>query len=55
MAKEMDLKKIVSNLTKLGVNATITKPRIELLKVLTPPTHATQAPQQNERLLLAFD
>lgn len=38
MAKEIDLKKIVTNLSKLGVNATVTKSRIELLKVLTPPT-----------------
>ncbi|MEC1180281.1 Lmo0850 family protein [Metasolibacillus meyeri] len=43
MAKEIDLKKIVSNLSKLGVNATITKSRIELLKVLTPPTQSPQA------------
>lgn len=43
MAKEIDLKKIVSNLSKLGVNATVTKSRIELLKVLTPPTQTPQA------------
>ncbi|MCT6925515.1 MULTISPECIES: Lmo0850 family protein [Bacillales] len=43
MAKEIDLKKIVSNLSKLGVNATITKSRIELLKVLTPPRQSPQA------------
>ncbi|WP_195891703.1 Lmo0850 family protein [Bacillus ndiopicus] len=45
MAKEIDLKKIVSNLSKLGVNATVTKSRIELLKVLTPPTQSPQAQQ----------
>lgn len=43
MAKEIDLKKIVTNLSKLGVNATVTKSRIELLKVLTPPTQTPQA------------
>ncbi|MEO4054924.1 Lmo0850 family protein [Solibacillus sp. CAU 1738] len=43
MAKEIDLKKIVTNLSKLGVNATVTKSRIELLKVLTPPTQSPQA------------
>lgn len=42
MAKEVDLKKIVSNLSKLGVNATITKSRLEMLKVLTPPTQTPQ-------------
>ncbi|WP_201261946.1 Lmo0850 family protein [Metasolibacillus sp. FSL H7-0170] len=45
MAKEIDLKKIVSNLSKLGVNATVTKSRIELLKVLTPPVQSPQAQQ----------
>ncbi|GGG25015.1 hypothetical protein GCM10007425_19470 [Lysinibacillus alkalisoli] len=34
--KEVDLKKIVSNLSKLGVKATVTKSRLELLKVLPP-------------------
>ena len=42
MAKEVDLKKIVSNLSKLGVKATITKSRLEMLKVLTPPTQTPQ-------------
>ena len=42
MAKEVDLKKIVSNLSKLGVNGTITKSRLEMLKVLTPPTQTPQ-------------
>lgn len=45
MAKEIDLKKIVSNLSKLGVNATVTKSRIKLLKVLTPPVQSPQAQQ----------
>ncbi|MER1958052.1 MAG: Lmo0850 family protein [Solibacillus sp.] len=43
MAKEMDLKRIVTNLAKIGVTATVTKSRLELLKVLTPPK--TQTPQ----------
>ncbi len=42
MTKEVDLKKIVSNLSKLGVQATVTKSRLELLKVLTPPTQTPQ-------------
>jgi len=37
MTKEVDLKKIVSNLSELGVKATVTKSRLDLLKVLTPP------------------
>lgn len=42
MAKEIDLKRIVTNLSKLGVKATVTKSRLELLKVLTPPTQTPQ-------------
>ena len=42
MAKEVDLKKLVSNLSKRGVTATVTKSRLELLKVLTP---LSQTPQ----------
>lgn len=42
MTKEVDLKRIVSNLSKLGVKATVTKSRLELLKVLTPPTQTPQ-------------
>ncbi len=42
MTKEVDLKKIVTNLSKLGVTATVTKSRLELLKVLTPPTQTQQ-------------
>lgn len=38
MSKEGDLKKIISKLSKLGVTATVTKSRLEILKVLTPPT-----------------
>ncbi|MER1999588.1 MAG: Lmo0850 family protein [Lysinibacillus sp.] len=38
MKKELDLKSVVKNLSKLGVDATITKSRLEILKVLTPPT-----------------
>jgi hypothetical protein len=39
MAKEVDLKKIISNLAKLGVSATMTKSRLEMLKALAPPAH----------------
>ncbi|WP_169817442.1 Lmo0850 family protein [Caryophanon tenue] len=44
MTKEVDVKKIISNLAKLGVTASMTKSRLELLKVLTPPpkTQTTQ-------------
>ena len=37
MAEEMDLKKIISNLAKLGVSATLTKSRLEMLKARVPP------------------
>lgn len=43
MGKEVDLKNIVKDLSKSGVTATVTKSRLELLKVLTPPP--TQVPQ----------
>ncbi|MFJ8237710.1 Lmo0850 family protein [Ureibacillus sp. NPDC094379] len=43
MTKEVDLKNIVKNLSKLGVTASVTKSRLELLKVLTPPTQTSQA------------
>ncbi|MFD1927698.1 Lmo0850 family protein [Sporosarcina siberiensis] len=39
MAKEVDLKSIISNLAKLGVSATLTKSRLEMLKALAPPLH----------------
>lgn len=42
MTKEIDLKEIVKNLSTLGVKATVTKSRLELLKVLTPPTQNPQ-------------
>lgn len=43
MAKEkVDLKKIISNLAKLGVSATATKSRMEMLKALAPPTNDPQ-------------
>ena len=42
MAKQIDLKQIVTNLSKLGVTATVTKSRLELLKVLTPPMQTPQ-------------
>ncbi|MFC4410531.1 Lmo0850 family protein [Chungangia koreensis] len=37
MAKEVDVKKIVTNLSKLGVPVTMTKSRVEMLKALAPP------------------
>ena len=42
MGKEVDLKKIAKNLSKSGVTATVTKSRLELLKVLAPPTQLPQ-------------
>ena len=45
MKKDLDLKAVVQNLSKLGVNASITKSRLEILKVLTPP--AQNAPITN--------
>lgn len=38
MKKQSDLKSIVANLSKVGVKATVTKSRVELLKVLSPLT-----------------
>lgn len=45
MTKEVDVKKLIANLAKLGVTASMTKSRLELLKVLAPPAQApsTQA------------
>jgi hypothetical protein len=40
LKKKSDLKTIVANLSKVGVNVSVTKSRVELLKVLTPPTRA---------------
>ena len=40
MKKKSDLKTIVANLSKVGVTVSVTKSRVELLKVLTPPTQA---------------
>lgn len=37
MKRDIDIKEIVKNLSHIGVNATITKSRLELLKVLTTP------------------
>lgn len=42
MAKEIDLKDIVKNLSTLGVKANVTKSRLEILKVLAPPTQTPQ-------------
>lgn len=41
MAKDVEVRKIVSNLSKLGIQAKITKSRVELLKALALP----QTPQ----------
>ncbi len=46
MPKEIDLKKIISNLAKLGVSATATKSRMEMLKVLVPPVQDPQIQSQ---------
>lgn len=46
MAKEVDLKTIISNLAKLGVSATITKSRLEMLKALAPLAQAPQIQSQ---------
>lgn len=43
MTKERELTEIVKSLSKLGVKATATKSRLELLKVLTPPTQTPHA------------
>lgn len=41
MAKDVEIRKIVSNLSKLGIQAKITKSRVELLRALALP----QSPQ----------
>ncbi|MCZ2260407.1 Lmo0850 family protein [Sporosarcina sp. G11-34] len=46
MAQEIDLKKIISNLAKLGVAATLTKSRLEMLKSLAPPAQDPQIQSQ---------
>lgn len=43
MKKEIDLKQLVKNLSQIGVNATLTKSRLEILKVLTPPVQNSTA------------
>ena len=40
MEKQSDLKIIVAKLSNAGVKAKVTKSRVELLKVLAPPTRA---------------
>lgn len=42
MKREVDVTKIISNLSKIGVKATATKSRLELLKALAPPKSTTQ-------------
>lgn len=37
MSNEVDLKRLISNLAKLGVSATMTKSRLEMLKAIAPP------------------
>ena len=46
MAQESDLKKIISNLAKLGVSATKTKSRLEMLKALMPPVQDPEVKSQ---------
>ena len=46
MAKEVDLRSIISNLAKLGVSATMTKSRLEMLKALAPPAQGPQIQSQ---------
>ncbi|WP_255473478.1 Lmo0850 family protein [Planomicrobium sp. CPCC 101110] len=41
MAKDVEVRKIVSNLSKLGIQVKITKSRVELLRALALP----QSPQ----------
>ena len=43
MKKEIDLKQLVKNLSQIGVNATVTKFRLEILKVLKPPVQNSTA------------
>ncbi|MCZ8536712.1 MULTISPECIES: Lmo0850 family protein [Paenisporosarcina] len=43
MTKEVDLRTIVSNLSKLGVTVTLTKSRLEMLKALAAPTQTPQS------------
>lgn len=43
MTKEVDLRKIVSNLSKLGVTVSLTKSRLEMLKALAPPAQTPQS------------
>ncbi len=45
MAKDLELKNIVKGLSQLGVKATVTKSRLELLKVLSPPPMQTPQTQ----------
>ncbi|GEK33191.1 Lmo0850 family protein [Kurthia sibirica] len=42
MKREVDVTKIISNLAKIGVKATATKSRLELLKALAPPKSSPQ-------------
>ncbi|WP_019414598.1 Lmo0850 family protein [Paenisporosarcina sp. TG20] len=43
MTKEVDLRKTVSNLSKLGVTVTLTKSRLEMLKALALPGQTPQS------------
>jgi hypothetical protein len=42
MAKKVEVRKIVSNLSKLGIQAKITKPRVELFRALALPQTQSQ-------------
>jgi len=43
MTKQVDLRRIVSNFSKLGVTVTLTKSRLEMLKALASPTQTPQS------------
>lgn len=46
MAKNVDVRNIVSNLSKLGIQAKITKSRVELIKALALPQPVQTQSQQ---------
>lgn len=46
MAKSVDVRNIVSNLSKLGIQAKITKSRVELIKAIALPQPIQTQSQQ---------
>lgn len=46
MAKNVDVRNIVSNLSKLGIQAKITKSRVELIKAIALPQPIQAQSQQ---------